>query len=236
MYGQGGKNWVSVALCLMFVLLGTVNGPRVAIAQGTLSEKEQQMVKAQATMMVAEELYDHEEYDKAIEQWREAIRLDPGLVKAYIGLGIALRGKGQLAEAISLLREAVRLDPKNGSVQADLGDALRERGDVDEAIAAYRRAKTLVPNSAIVSSNLGYLLVHKGDLDGAIAEWREATRVDPKYAPPYVNLGEALEKKGDKQGAIAAYERFLELEPHVSFAAEIRKEVETLKAGSVSKP
>ena len=195
-----------------------------------VSDDTEKKIQARAAMAAAEELYSHKDHDKAIEQWREAIRLDPSLARAHLDLGIALRGKGQLGEAIPLLRESVRLDPKNGTAYADLGDALQEQGDLDGALAAYQAALALVPRSAPLRNNLGYVLVRKGNLDGAIAEWREATRIDPKYPPAQVNLAEALETKGDIQGAIVAYERFLDLVPPGANVDEVRKRVAILKS------
>lgn len=202
-----------------------------AFAQ-VVSDETQRMIQARAATAAAEELYSHKAYDKAIEQWREAIRLDPSLARAHHDLGVALRGKGQLAEAVPLLREAVRLDPKDGTAYADLGDALQEQGDLDGALAAYQAALALVPRSAPLRNNLGYVFVKKGNLDGAIAEWREAARIDPKYPPAHINLGEALENKGDTQGAIAAYERFLELVTNREDVEVIRKRVAALKSGA----
>lgn len=196
----------------------------------SLSEDNQKLIQAQATMAVAEELYDHGDQDKAIEQWREAIRLDPRLVKAHHSLGMALRGKNQFAEAIVALREAVRLDPRNAVAFADLGDTLQESNDLDGALAAYQASLALVPNSAFVRNNLGYVFMRKNNLERAMAEWREATKIDPKYPAPFGNLGEALATKGDTQGAIAAYERFLELVPaDAPASAEVRQQLEKLK-------
>lgn len=220
-------------LCLVLVnFLVLAHGSAVVFAQIGLSDEEQQKIQAHAAMITAEELYDHKEYDKAIEQWREAIRLDPSLVRAHHDLGLALRGDGDLAGAITALREAVRLDPKNGTTFTDLGDTLQEHGDLDDALSAYQTARTLVPNSAPLRNNLGYVFVKKGNLDDAIAEWREAARIDPKYPPAHINLGEALESKGDVQGAIAAYERFLELVTNREDIEMIRKRIAALKSGA----
>lgn len=196
----------------------------------SLSEDNRNLIQAQATMAVADELYDHGDHDKAIEQWREAIHLDPGLAKAHHSLGMALRGKNQLADAIPALRETVRLDPRNAVAFADLGDTLQENNDLDGAFAAYQSSLALVPNSAFVRNNLGYVFVRKNNLDRAISEWREATRIDPKYPAPFGNLGEALTTKGDIPGAIAAYERFLALVPaDAPASADVRQRLEKLK-------
>lgn len=210
-----------------------LNVARQDVDAQSLSADNRKLIQAQATMAVAEELYDHGDQEKAIEQWREAIQLDPGLTKAHHSLGMALRGKDQFTEALVELRETVRLDPSNAAAFADLGDTLQENGDLDAALAAYQSSLALVPNSALVRNNLGYVLVRKMNLDGAITEWREATRIDPKYPAPFGNLGEALATKGDTKGAITAYERFLELVPaDAPASAEVRQQLNKLKSGA----
>jgi tetratricopeptide (TPR) repeat protein len=180
-------------------LVGTT---RQDVGAQSLSEDNRKLIQAQAAMAVAEELYDHGDHDKAIEQWREAIQLDPGLAKAHHSLGMALRGKNQLTEAISALKETVRLDPRNATAFADLGDTLQENSDLDGALTAYQASLALVPNSALVRNNLGYIFVRKNNLDRAIVEWREAVRLDPKYPAPYGNLGEALATKEIHRGLL----------------------------------
>jgi tetratricopeptide (TPR) repeat protein len=49
----------------------------------------------------------------AVEQFREAARLDPSDAGAQASLGMALAELGQLAEAKSYLEQALQLDPEN---------------------------------------------------------------------------------------------------------------------------
>src|SRR5690242_19139349 len=53
------------------------------------------------------------EYDKAIGDLDEAIRLDPKLTKAFNARGGAWMAKGEYDKAIRDLDESIRLDPKN---------------------------------------------------------------------------------------------------------------------------
>ena len=58
--------------------------------------------------------YKHEsEWDAAIADFTEAIRLDPKLVWAYQGRGDAYRKKAEWNKAIADYTEVLRLDPKN---------------------------------------------------------------------------------------------------------------------------
>jgi tetratricopeptide (TPR) repeat protein len=51
------------------------------------------------------------DYDRAIADLTEAIRLDPKYVWAYASRGEAYRMKGDYDRAIADLTEAIRLDP-----------------------------------------------------------------------------------------------------------------------------
>src|SRR5260370_41812991 len=52
------------------------------------------------------------EYNKAIEDFSEAIHLDPKLVTAHANRGLAHYAKGNYDEGIKDMDEAIRLDPK----------------------------------------------------------------------------------------------------------------------------
>ena len=52
------------------------------------------------------------EHDKAIEDYTEAIRIDPNYAEAYYNRGDAFETKGDKAKAEADFKEAKRLDPK----------------------------------------------------------------------------------------------------------------------------
>lgn len=58
--------------------------------------------------------------DAALRFFRRARELEPGLARAWIWEGIALRRAGQSAEARDALRRALTLEPHNGQAQAEL--------------------------------------------------------------------------------------------------------------------
>jgi tetratricopeptide (TPR) repeat protein len=55
------------------------------------------------------------EYDKAVTDFSEAIRLEPNNAVAYRGRGLALCELSQFEKAVSDFTEAIRLDPSVGS-------------------------------------------------------------------------------------------------------------------------
>lgn len=67
------------------------------------------------------------EYDRAIDDYGEAIRLNPQFVAAFNYLGIAYASKGQHDRAIADYDEAIRLDPKDAVSFCERGNAYRNQ-------------------------------------------------------------------------------------------------------------
>ncbi len=59
------------------------------------------------------------QHDRAIEQYRQAIELMPGLAAAHFSLGNALAGQGRIEEAEVCLRRAVELKPDSAAFHSN---------------------------------------------------------------------------------------------------------------------
>jgi len=75
------------------------------------------------------------EYDRAIADLDEAIRLDPKFALAYNNRGVAYKNKGELDRAITDFDEAIRLNPKYALPHDNRGNAYKNKGEYDRAIA-----------------------------------------------------------------------------------------------------
>jgi len=73
------------------------------------------------------------DFDRAIADLSEAIRLDPKYAEAYYGRGLAYGNKGDLDRAIADYSEAIRLDPKLAAAYNNRGNAYKNKGDFDRA-------------------------------------------------------------------------------------------------------
>src|SRR5215211_7432467 len=51
-------------------------------------------------------------HQEALDLFRQAVRLDPNFAEAYWGMGSALVGLGQFAQALEALQQVVRLKPE----------------------------------------------------------------------------------------------------------------------------
>jgi tetratricopeptide (TPR) repeat protein len=151
--------------------------------------------------------------DEAINQYQEAIRLNPEYAGAHYNLGNALLKKDQTDEAISQYQEVIRLKPDDADAHNNLGDALLKKGQTDEAIHQYQEAIRLKPDSADAHYNLGNALRKKGQIDEAINQYQEVIRLKPDDAGAHNNLGVALAIKGQIEEAIRQFQEAIRLKP-----------------------
>lgn len=128
------------------------------------------------------------EYDKAIADYSEAIRLYPEYAGAYNNRGIVLQKKQEYDKAIADYNEAIRLDPKYALAYNNRGNAWHEKQEYDKAIADYNEAIRLDSKYASAYNNRGTVWYEKQEYDEAIANYNEAIRLDPKFASAYNQL------------------------------------------------
>jgi Flp pilus assembly protein TadD len=158
-------------------------------------------------------LADEGKFDRAIAEFREALRIRPRYFEATCDLGVALDRHGETNAAIPYLREAGRLQPKNARVHLNLGAALVQQGHVDEAVALYRDGLQLQPDFPNLHFNLGVALVRQRKVDEAINELTRAVELQPWYTEAYAALGAAYILRGRQDKAIVQYQKALQLDP-----------------------
>jgi tetratricopeptide (TPR) repeat protein len=97
------------------------------------------------------------EYDTAIGDFDEAIRLDPNFKWAYYNRGLAWSNKKNYEKAISDYNEAIRFDPKNAIAHNNRGWAWSNKKEYDKANADYNEAIRLDPKLDWALSNRAWL-------------------------------------------------------------------------------
>jgi serine/threonine protein kinase len=81
--------------------------------------------------------------EQAVRYYSVALALRPRSPAVYNNLGIALRGRGDLAGAEASYRRAVALKPDYAEAHCNLGHALSALGKFSEALASLRRGHEL---------------------------------------------------------------------------------------------
>jgi lipoprotein NlpI len=156
--------------------------------------------------------------DAALQDYDQALAIDPKNVEACYRRGLARQAKGDLDGALSDFSQAIALDPKRANAFSSRGFIKQARGDADGALADYTQALRLNPKIPAAYYNEGLIKVQKGDLDDAIAAYNRALELDPRMAVAYYNRGVAKNTEGDLDGAIADYTQALAVNPNIARA------------------
>jgi tetratricopeptide (TPR) repeat protein len=153
------------------------------------------------------------EFDRAIAEYSEAIRLDPKNIAAFWGRCVAWTDRNALDRALADCDGAIAINARYARPYATRCIIWNNKRDHDRAAADCDQALRLDPRDALAHEARGVLLRGKRDYEGAIAELDEAIRLDPKLADAYHERGLALVDKRDYDRAIADYDEAIRLEP-----------------------
>ncbi len=149
----------------------------------------------------------HEQGDtgKAIEQYREVLRIVPRFAKGHVNLGNAFARQGDTTKAVEQYREALRINPDISKAHHNLGVILLQQGDIDGAFLHFRQVLRLDPQNAMALNNIGGILETRGGLEGAADRYTEALVIDPDNPEARANLSRVLVRVGNLSLASRCY-------------------------------
>jgi len=157
--------------------------------------------------------YFMKQYDKAVDDWTQAISLNPKKYEVYTNRGGVYYSKGKYDKAIADYTQAISLNPKNYEVYTNRGVVYYSKGEYDKAIPDYTQAISLNPKKYEAYTNRGVVYYSKGKYDKAIADYTQAISLNPKNYEAYTNRGAAYYNKGEYDKAIADYTQAISLNP-----------------------
>lgn len=114
-------------------------------------------------------LIDLYELEQAVEDCRQAIRLDPNAFYAYNNLGCALLKLRKVDEAIEVLEQAIEMEPDYDCiVYVNLAECYVLKKRYKEAIEQYEKAMELSPNRVLYRSDQADVYEWMGQYQRAI--------------------------------------------------------------------
>ena len=158
------------------------------------------------------------DFDGAIADLDQAIRLNAKLAIAYSNRCAARLAKNNLDDALSDCNEAVRRDPTAASAFALRCGVQVARGDIDHALPDCDAAIRLDPELLVAYGNRCFARTVKGMLEGAIADCDQAIRLKPDQATGYGNRCGARLAKGNDDEALSDCNRAIQLDPNYTGA------------------
>lgn len=156
------------------------------------------------------------QWDAAIADANEAVRLAPESPHAYAVRGRAYAGKRQFEQAFADLGRALQLaktDEDTRNLYNDRGNAYFSSRRYEDAIKDYEQAVDIDPNFAKGFNNLGIAYRAIGDYDKAIAALDTALKLDEVSPRALANRARVYIARNDPVMAEADLDKAIELDP-----------------------
>jgi len=158
----------------------------------------------------------------------DAIRLDPKLREARVGLASVLAAAGRQREARYQLSSLIDERPDDDVVLSLRGDISAMEGDFATAMSDYLRALEANPDNRDARSKLAFTYAQTGRLDLAIEQYGDLHRAAPDDVPTLFNLASLTTQSGKQKEAIRLWERLVALEPS---NAEFQRNLSLVREG-----
>jgi len=98
--------------------------------------------------------YQKGDYNEAIKQFQEALKLNPGKAEIHYNLGLTYQAKGLLNEAVEEYRKALEVNPEDAETHNNLGIVYYNQGSYRKAIEEFKLALSINPDFEIARKNL----------------------------------------------------------------------------------
>src|SRR5215472_14195223 len=153
-----------------------------------------------------------ETVNRAVEQFREVVRLDPNDVESALWLARLYRLQNQHDKAEEVLRGILKNDAENEAGLEQLTQLLLDQGKSSDAIALLEGV-TAKSSSPTLLDLLGDAYTQTKDLAKAEDAYRRAADLEPSEPSHQRGLGQTLLAEEKYQEALKVYQRLSDLMP-----------------------
>lgn len=162
---------------------------------------------AEADMLAGEAEDEMRNHAAAIEQFRAAVKADPGEPNVHFGLGYLLWTQNQFEEAAREFEAELANVPANAQALAFLADSYMQLNRSDQALPLIQKALKIDPNLARAHLDLGILYADAGHREEAIREFKTAAHLSPDDPAPHWRLARLYQSMGNKAEANLEFQK-----------------------------
>jgi tetratricopeptide (TPR) repeat protein len=158
------------------------------------------------------------QYKRAIQDYDQAIILDPKFANAYNGRGVAYLNLGQYECAIHDFDEVINLNPKYLSTFSNRGRAYTCLKQYERAIQDYDKGISLEPKNESAYNGRGIAYSDLKQYERAIQDYNKVINLNSKAAYAFNNRGNAYRYLKQYERAIQDYDEAIRLAPKAAYA------------------
>ncbi len=162
-------------------------------------------------------------YEKALSDMNEAIRLQPQESQYYVIRAQVYYGLDNYDGAMEDYGNAINLDPYNMIAYYNRGILRAEINDINRAIEDFSAVLRLNPSDYRTLYNRAILYRNIHDFENALADVSKVIDVVPDFAVAHFLRSEIYKEMGDKRKAFQEYDKSIELVKRLSASEETRK-------------
>ena len=151
------------------------------------------------------------EFDKAMQDYDEAINLDPKNAGAYVNRALALARQGDFEAAMKDYAKAIALNPRQWQAYFNRAAELKDSGKLREAVADLSQVINLNPEFAGAYVNRANIYVRQSELDKAIADYNAALQRDSTLTDIYISRAKLFVRKKKYQQAVSDLQRVAQM-------------------------
>lgn len=157
-------------------------------------------------------------YEEALLDFNNAIRISPDFVDALFSRGITENYLEKFEEAINDFSEVIKLNPFNSSAYCSRGSSKYKLGLKDEALKDYEKALELDPQDSLAYYNIFEIRYADYDYEEAIKIINKAIAIKPFDPDFFYGRGITKVQLRDAKGAIEDFNQTIKLKPHYANA------------------
>jgi tetratricopeptide (TPR) repeat protein len=180
------------------------------------------------------------EYDRALADFNEAIKLVPTYAGAFVGRGTYWFAKKEAGRALADFNEAIKLDPRNANAYAGRGLVSNYKRAHDHAISDFEAAINLDPSNVLAYLGRGEAHLMKKQYHRALTDFNEAVRLEPKNTTALSDRAITYESMGEYEKALADFRVAVAINPQETAAVNgiqrVQRTVATRADPQVARP
>lgn len=176
-------------------------------------------------------LYDEGNLDLAIQEFEQALALNPKNPAANYELALTYLAQKKLDKAIDYCDRVIKAKAApalKAQAYCNKGSALDMQGKPDEAIAAFKKAIKTQPDYQLSYYNLGLTYYNTKNYTGAEEMLIKAVQLNPHHPSSHLLLGYTKQAQNLRVQSLLALYNFLLLEPSSERAATAFNEVQQM--------
>ena len=166
-----------------------------------------------------------DQYEAAVKDYSEALRINPGHMAALVGRGSARTDRGHPERAMDDFNKALDLKPDFVEALCYRGNALMELDEYRDAIADYDKALGIKPDDADALCCRANALMALDKYEEAIADCDKALSIDPDCAEAFLFRSMAKTDMEQLDEALEDCNKALKINPYFTAAFEQREDI-----------